>query len=58
MTQRYSSEPQVHRQNKGWIQDTPVGISVFFFLEDTLRQSNQRVKRKAVYKNKKRHFLR
>lgn len=58
MTQHYSLEPQVHRQNKGWIQDIPVGISVFFFFKDTLRQSNQRVKRKAVYKNKKRHFLR
>lgn len=43
MTQHYSLEPQVHRQNKGWIQDIPVGICLFF-LKDTLRQSNQRVK--------------
>ena len=53
MTQHHSLEPQVHRQNKGWIEAFPwVFLPFFFFFKDTLKQRLQHVKRKTAYKNK------
>ena len=49
--QHHSLESQVHRQNKGWIEDMSVVFLTFCF-KDTLQQSNFHLKRNA-YKNKK-----
>ena len=38
MIQCHFLAPQVDRQNKGWVQDIPVGICLFF-LKDTLRKA-------------------
>lgn len=49
LAQHYSLEPQVHRQNKCFIEGISVGLLVFLKKKRHLNTwSNQRVKRKAA----------
>lgn len=51
-TQHRSLEPQVHRQNKGWIEGMSMVFLCFCFKALILQQSNCHLKRNS-YKNKK-----